>query len=153
MKTTVCDLCLFIKSVVKWSENSARFEFFMGIAFQMGQILRFYLTVWHLCLNMLHMNFTFHHRLTFNLSKHKTRIEKLINVLFSSSMKSVDSTATAAGKQFSYLNNTCLTSISRDFPTLLPIRFIALDKVPFFHQKVFKFPLIFHKKTYVAGTH
>ena len=30
----------FIKSVVlKWSENSVRFEFFIGIAFQMGQIL------------------------------------------------------------------------------------------------------------------
>ena len=29
----------FIKSVVKWSEMSVRFEFFMGIAYQMGQIL------------------------------------------------------------------------------------------------------------------
>ena len=29
----------FIKSVLKWSENSVRFVFFMGIAFQMGQIL------------------------------------------------------------------------------------------------------------------
>ena len=27
----------FIKPVVKWAENSVRFEFFMGIAFQMGQ--------------------------------------------------------------------------------------------------------------------
>ena len=26
-----------IKSVVKWSENSVRFDFFMGIAFQIGQ--------------------------------------------------------------------------------------------------------------------
>ena len=29
----------FIKSVVKWSKNSLRFEFFMGNAIQMGQIL------------------------------------------------------------------------------------------------------------------
>ena len=29
----------FINSVVKWSENSVRFEFFMGITFKMGQIL------------------------------------------------------------------------------------------------------------------
>ena len=31
----------FIKSVVKWSEKSVRFEFFMGIAFQMGQIFAY----------------------------------------------------------------------------------------------------------------
>ena len=31
------DVNFFIKSVVKWSEKSVRFEFFMGIAFQMAQ--------------------------------------------------------------------------------------------------------------------
>ena len=40
----------FIKSVVKWSENSVRSEFFMGIAFQMGQILWDFISqcgIWH----------------------------------------------------------------------------------------------------------
>ena len=40
----------FIKSVVKWSEKSVRFELFMGIAFQMGQILWDFISqceVWH----------------------------------------------------------------------------------------------------------
>ena len=36
----------FIKFVIKWSENSVRFEFLMGIAFQMDQnFVRFYLSV------------------------------------------------------------------------------------------------------------
>ena len=32
-KQSVIYIYVFIKSVVKWSENSVRFEFFMGIAF------------------------------------------------------------------------------------------------------------------------
>ena len=32
-------VCFFITCVVKWSENSARFDNLMEIVFQMGQIL------------------------------------------------------------------------------------------------------------------
>ena len=42
----------FIKSVVKWSANSVEFEFFMGMAFQMGQILWDFISqceFWYAC--------------------------------------------------------------------------------------------------------
>ena len=42
----------FIKYVVKWSENSVRFEFFMGIAFQMGHFLWDFISqceIWYIC--------------------------------------------------------------------------------------------------------
>ena len=38
-RTVLIYVYFFTKSVVNWSENSVRFEFFMGIAFEMGQIL------------------------------------------------------------------------------------------------------------------
>ena len=46
----------FIKSVVKWSENFVRFQFFIGIAFQMGKVLRDFILqckIWHVCDEML----------------------------------------------------------------------------------------------------
>ena len=46
----------FIKSVVKWSKNSVRFELFIGIAFQIGQILwDIFLTVWDMAFMYVHV--------------------------------------------------------------------------------------------------
>ena len=46
----------FIKCVVRWSENSVRFDNLMGIGFQMGQILWDFIShfisqceIWHVC--------------------------------------------------------------------------------------------------------
>ena len=50
-----CDLLIisFIKCVLKWSENSVRFENLMGIGFQKDGMLQDFISqceVWHVCI-------------------------------------------------------------------------------------------------------
>ena len=57
-KQCVIYVYFFIKSVVKWFENSVRSEFFIGIAFQMGQILWDFISqceIWHVCILEVHV--------------------------------------------------------------------------------------------------
>ena len=75
----------FIKCVVRWSENSVRFENLTGICFQMGQILWDFILqceVWHVC---WHHNMNVGHWPIFHSQVILLRIFKIIwylNIIF-----------------------------------------------------------------------